>query len=109
MNFKCKIKTDDITYGPKTEDVDELTAMTFAHDLMKKGYRRTSNAYCIVSRIDCEDWIEKLARERRCSVADFYNVDGSGIGDQHRDYYIRVHSKDSLTVHPAILRKIKGY
>lgn len=76
---------------------------------MKKGYRKTSNAYCIVSRIDRDDWVEKLARERYCSVADFYNVDGTGIGDQHRDYYVRVHSKDKLTVHPRILQKMKAW
>jgi len=107
MNFKCKITEDDITYGPK--DPDELTAMTFAYDLMKKGYRKTSNAYCRVSRIDREDWLDVLAKERRCSRADFYNVDGFGIGDQHRDYYVRVHSKDTLTVHPSILKKMKAW
>lgn len=108
-NMKVKIKLDDITVGPKDEYLDEFIAGTFADDLMRKGYRKTSNAYCMVSRIDRDDWVEKLARERHCSVADFYNQDGSGIGDQHRDYYVRVHSKDKQTVHPQILKKMKAW
>lgn len=108
-NHKAKINLSAITYGPATEEVDELTAMTFAYELMKKGYRRTSNAYCIVTRIDRDDWVEVLAKQRRCSVADFYNIDGSGIGDQHRDHYVRCHSEDQLTVHPTILRKIPSW
>ena len=107
-NYKCKIKLDDITIGPNTEP-DELVATTWAYDLTEKGYRRTSNAYCTVARVDRADWLEVLAKERRCSVADFYNVDGSGVGDQHRDYYVRVHSKDKHTVHPFIVRKMKVY
>lgn len=107
--FKCKIRPENITYGPKTFDIDELTAFTIAGDLMQKGYRKTSNAYCLVSRIDRDDWLDVLAKERFCSRADFYNVDGSGIGNQHRDYYVRVHSQDNLTVSPAILKFMKAY
>ena len=107
MNWKVKISEDDVTYGPW--DPDELTAFTIAGDLMIKGYRKTSNAYCMVSRIDREDWLDVLAGQRRCSRADFYNVDGSGVGDQHRDHYIRVFSKDTLTVSPKVLRFMKGY
>ena len=105
--FKCKITEDDITYGP--QDPDEFEATVVAYDLMKKGYRRISNAYCRISRIDRADWVDVMAKERHCSRADFYNVDGSGIGDQHRDFYIRTYSEDKLTVHPKIFRKIKGY
>jgi len=107
MSFKCKIREEDITYG--TWDPDELEAWVIAGKLMKEGYRKTSNAYCRVSRIDREDWLDVLAKERHCSRADFYNVDGFGIGDQHRDYYVRVHSKDTLTVSPKVLKLMKGY
>lgn len=107
MTWKCKISIDDITYGPT--DPDEVAAFVTAGELMKKGYRKTSNAYCMVSRIDREDWLDVLASQRRCSRADFYNVDGSGIGDQHRDHYVRVFSKDKLTVHPMVLRHMKAY
>jgi hypothetical protein len=106
--FKCKIKIPEhITTGPTNPD--ELMAMVAAKELMDQGYRKTSNAYCIVSKIDRDDWVEVLARQRYCSVADFYNVDGSGIGDQHRDFYVRVHSKDKQTVHPMVLSFMKAY
>lgn len=107
FEFKCKITSHDITYG--FWDPDELTAFTIAGELMSKGYRKISNAYCLVSRIDRDDWLTVLARERRCSVADFYNVDGSGVGDQHRDHYVRCFSKDTHTVSPKVLKFMKGY
>lgn len=106
---KVKISLGDITWGPRTEEVDEVTIFICAGNLMNQGYRRVSNAYCEVARIDREDWLDVLAKERRCSRADFYNVDGSGIGDQHRDHYVRVFSKDKLTIHPAIHRAMKSY
>jgi hypothetical protein len=106
--FKCKIKIPEhITAGPTNPD--ELMAMVTAKTLMDQGYRKTSNAYCLVSKIDRDDWVEFLAKERRCSVAHFYNVDGSGISDSHRDYYVRVHSKDKQTVHPLVLSFMKAY
>ena len=106
---RCKITLDKITYGPKTEEVDKLVALAWAQDLISQGYRRTSNAYCIVSRIDREDWLTVMAKERHLTIADFHNLDGSGVPDHHRDHYVRVHSKDNHTVHPAILRLIPSY
>lgn len=108
LQFKVKITEDDITFGPKQLD-DRLTAIVVAQHLMDTGYRKTSNAYCRVARIDRDDWLDVLAKERRCSRADFYNVNGSGIGDQHRDRYVRCHSKDTLTVHPMIIREMKAW
>jgi hypothetical protein len=107
MNFKCKITEADITYG--SWNPDDVEAFVTAGELMSKGYRKTSNAYCIVSRVDREDWLEVMARQRNCSVADFYNVDGTGVRDSHRDHYIRVFSEDNLTVSPKVLRLMKGY
>lgn len=107
MTWKIKISLDSITYGSK--DPDDVEALMTAHDLMKQGYRKTSNAYCRVSRIDREDWLDVLAKQRRCSRADFYNVDGSGIGDQHRNHYIRVFSNDTHVVHPKVLKLVKSY
>jgi hypothetical protein len=108
MNFfKCKISRDQITYGPITPTEEE--AKETALELMQLGYRKTSNAHCMVSRIDREDWLDVLAKERRCSRADFYNVDGSGVGDQHRDHYIRVFSRDNQTVAPEVIRFVKVY
>lgn len=102
-----KIKPEDVTVG--TYDMGEFEARMLAQDLIDKGYRRTSNAYCHVNRIDRDDWLDVLAKERRCSRADFYNQDGSGIGDQHRDYYVRVHSKDQHTVPPIMIRMIPAW
>ena len=107
--FKVKITYDKITYGPKTEHVDPLVAMTYAHQLKKDGYRKTSNAYCLVTRIDREDWLEVLARERNCSIAHFYNADGSGISDDWRDHYVRCFSRDQHIVHPDVLKYIPAY
>jgi hypothetical protein len=107
--FKVKITTAQITIGPTDQDVDILTAQTWVTYLMSQGYRRISNAYCRIARIDRDDWLDVLAKERHCSRADFYNVDGSGIGDQHRDSYLRRYSKDVQTVHPAVLRAISSY
>jgi hypothetical protein len=107
--FKCKITFDQITYGPKTDSLESSVAMAYAQELKEKGYRKTSNAYCIVSRIDREDWLEVLAKQMRCSVAHFYNADGSGISDHWRDHYVRCFSKDKHTVHPDILKFIPTY
>lgn len=109
MNRKIKITEDSITYGPRSFDLDDVTAFTYAGDLTSKGYRRTNNAYCMVSRIDRDDWLDILARDMKCCVADFYNKDGSGVSDRWRDYYIRTYSKDTLTVSPAIHQRMKSY
>ena len=105
--YKYKISRDQITYGPR--EPDEVTAFIVAGELTARGYRRTSNAYCRVGRIDREDWLDVLAAERHCSRADFYNVDGSGIGDRHRDHYVRTFTKDRHTVAPEVIRLIPPY
>lgn len=107
MMFKTKITRDAITIGPK--EPTEIEALVWAKTLMDDGYRKVSNAYCMVARIDREDWLDVLAKQRGCSRADFYNLDGSGIGDQHKDHYVRMFSKDTQTVAPEILRLIKPY
>lgn len=108
--FKVKITLDQITYGPKFgTHLDELVSRVYAQELLSKGYRRTSNAYCMVSRIDRDDWIEILAKQLRCAPADFYKLDGTGIDDRWRDHYVRCYSKDKHTVHPNILKFIPTY
>lgn len=102
-----KISRDQITYGP--QEPEHLVALVVANELMEQGYRRVSNAYCEVARIDREDWLEVLARQRNCSIADFYNIDGSGIPNNHRDYYVRVFSKDVLTVAPEVIKLMESY
>lgn len=105
---RFKVSLDQINFGPK-EEVDKLTALTFAHELMSKGYRRTSSAHCTQTRIDREDWLDVLARALNCARADFYKLDGSGVDDRWRDHYIRCFSKDSVTVHPCVSVLMKTY
>lgn len=107
MNFRAKITEEDVTIG--SWEPDEFELVMLPATLVRDGYRRISNAYCMVARIDRDDWLDVLAAERKCSRADFYNVDGSGVGDQHRDRYVRSHSKDVLTVSPELIRKIPAY
>lgn len=109
MAFRVKVTAENITYGPTEHEIDKLVAITHAQELISLGYRRTSNAYCMVSRIDRPDWIQVLASKMHLSVADFHNVDGSGVSDHWKDHYVRVYSKDNLTVHPQILRHVPSY
>lgn len=107
MTFKCKIKSDDVTYGPW--EPDELEMFSIPLGLTRDGYRRVSNAYCRVARIDREDWLDVLAERMFCARADFYCKNGGGVQDNWRDHYIRTFSKDILTVSPAIYNKMKSY
>lgn len=109
MKRKIKISLDQITVGPRDETLDPLVKMMWAEDLKQQGYRRVSNAYCQIARIDRDDWIDVLARQMNCTRADFYNRDGSGPADHWRDHYVRGYSRDVHTVHPEILRLIPGY
>ena len=110
MNFKCKINSDDITYGPKMDrELNDVEAFLVAGELMKKGYRKVSNAYCMVARIDRPDWLCILAESMNTCVANFYRKNGTGVPDEWRDHYVRVFSKDQHTVHPAVLRKMRNY
>ena len=88
---------------------DELTAFLKAGDLTQKGYRKISNKYKIVSRIDRDDWMDVLAKKLNCCRADFYMLDGSGIADNWKDHYIRVYSEDKLTVSPEIYKLMKAF
>ena len=109
INFKCKIQVKDITYGPKELNMDDIIAWTVAGELTEMGYRKTSNAFCKIARVDREDWLEVMAKERRCCVADFYNMDGTGVSNRHRDAYIRSYSEDGHTVSPAVLRRMQSW
>lgn len=105
--FKTKITEKDVTYGPT--DPDEFLTEIFAIELSKKGYQGISNAYCLVGRVDREDWLEVMARARNCAPSRFFMMDGSGVDPREREYYIRAHTKDKLTVHPKIYQRLKTY
>lgn len=80
--------------------------------LIEMGYKRVSNAYGEISRIDREDWIEVLARAMPGSCkADFLVVSGPNTGkpsERWADHYRRVHSKDTLTVSKEDIRLFPG-
>ena len=52
----------------ETKMVNEKTV----EQMIREGYRRTSWAHGIVSRIDREDWIEHMAKHFDRAPADFY-------------------------------------
>lgn len=93
----------------QTKDNQQLTDFIVAGDLHEQGYRRVSNKHKLVARIDRKDWLDVLAKEMHCSRADFYNLNGSGISDSWRDHYVRVYSKDQITVSPEIYKLMKGW
>lgn len=98
-DFKSKFKG-----GPPTTDKS-------AEDLIALGYRRTSNAFGLVSRIDREDWLEVLAEKMGRSPADFIVRSGPDIGKPSpmwADQYRRCYSKDTLTVDQVTIRLIPG-
>lgn len=111
MSFKVKIQDRDITFGPNdlSVPVDPLVVMTLVKELTDKGYRRTSNAYCHISRIDRPDWLTVMATAMHTCVANFYNTDGSGVPNSWKNHYVRSYSEDNHTVHPDIVRKIPSY
>ena len=65
-------------------------------EMIRRGYRRTSSKYGIVSRIDREDWVMVLAKALRRAPADFYVPGGSTPAANWCDHYRRVYSKDKI-------------
>lgn len=80
---------------------------TYVDGLIAQGYRRTSNRYGMVSRIDRPDWIEVLAAHLRRSPAELY-VPGEPDtpSASWMDYYRRVLSEDTLEIDPNEARRI---
>lgn len=83
----------------------EPTTQLSAAELVRLGYRRTSNAYRLVSRVDRADWADVLAKALHRAPADFYLPDGKPSGSW-TDYYRRVHSNDTRTVSAEVLKDI---
>jgi hypothetical protein len=67
-----------------------------ADKLIAAGYRRTSNRYRIVSRIDRSDWVEILARHLHRAPADFYVPGEHSPSADWCDYYRRCLSADGF-------------
>lgn len=74
-------------------------AMQQAADLAARGYRRISNRYCIVARIDRADWLEVLAERYRALC--------EAITPAARcDLYRRALSADRLEVDAQVARLV---
>ena len=80
--------------------------MKTAQQLINAGYRRTSNSYRMVSRVDRPDWKEHMAKQH----SPWSFEDGmkwvNGLGSSASDHYRRVYSKDTLMVSPTVFSKI---
>lgn len=85
-----------------------MTDAETAADLIAKGYRRTSNKYRTVSRIDRPDWLNVLAINLHRAPADFYVPGESSPCGGWCDYYRRVISKDKIEVSPEVYALIPG-
>jgi len=85
-----------------------------AQELIAKGYRRVSSRHRIVTRIDREDWKERLAADLGRSVADLYIMGSNGgvpvvgraVAGQWCDYYRRVMSRDKIEGVPEDVFKL---
>ena len=79
-----------------------------ANELIKKGYRRVSNKYRVISRIDRDDWIEYMANQHSpWDIEEGYNwISALGMASAS-DHYRRVYSKDVIEGVPVnVFRKI---
>ena len=82
---------------------------------ISRGYRRVSNKYRMVARIDREDWREFLAHALRRTVAELCLISkeggawtvGSDVTSMWRDHYRRCYSKDTIELlHPDVFRLV---
>jgi hypothetical protein len=89
-------------YRPNPEPTTDLSAA----ELIARGYRRTSNAWRMVSRIDRPDWVDVLARSLHRAPADFYVPGAARPAGNWCDYYRRCVSKDTLTVSAETIGQI---
>ena len=71
--------------------------------LTAKGYRRTSNRYGILSRIDRDDWKRVLEKHLGKVLPEDceFNIDGNWP-----DYYRRVLSQDTMSIDPVIAKLV---
>lgn len=81
-----------------------------AKELMAQGYRRVSNAHCMIARIDRPDWKEAMAAHGRPHDPKGQGrlwVIGLGEGSS-ADYYRRCLSKDKKTVSRNVSKMVKS-
>lgn len=74
--------------------------------LIKRGYRRVSNKYGRVARIDRPDWVQVLAIRLHRAPADFYVPGEPNPTGSWCDFYRRTYSEDVLEMDPTLAQKI---
>lgn len=74
-------------------------------ELIARGYRKVSNKYGRLSRIDRPDWLHLLAVHLGRAPADFYVPGAEKPAGNWCDYYRRVLSKDKVDIDPQLARK----
>lgn len=97
-------------FGPEwlqafgTGSAADAPYISMLHD---RGYRRTSHAHRIITRIDRPDWIQFLAKKQCCAPIVFYERDGTVDGGS-ADYYRRTYSKDQIIVLKEWIKQFTG-
>lgn len=80
-----------------------------AAELTAKGYRRVSNKYRRLARIDRHDWLNVLGRYIRRPVADFFDCETGKLSASWADHYRRCFSKDVLVDVPEdVFKAVPG-
>lgn len=82
------------------------TVQHMVADITAQGYRRISNKYGTVARVDREDWVQVMAKHLRRAPADFYVLGEDKVTWNWCDYYLRTLSKDKLTLPPSVAAMI---
>lgn len=76
-------------------------------DYVGAGYRKVSNKFGVLSRIDRPDWVQVLAEHLHRSPAELYVPGRPEHPSAHWcDYYRRVLSTDTVMIDPAFARYI---
>lgn len=83
--------------------MEEVEAFIRAGKLYQDGYICISNRFHIVGRIDREDWLELMAKDRFMTLEEFVKLQFD-----FKEYYIRVLSKDTFTVDPQVYKLLKS-
>lgn len=81
-----------------------------AKELIAQGYRRISNAFCHLSRVDREDWKEYMAKKHSpwSTEEGLRWVELLVESESATDMYRRGYSKDVIIVPQEIYKQIPG-
>lgn len=85
----------------------EAMAAQHMQQLAARGYRRVSNRYGTLARVDRSDWLEVLAKNLGRSVAELYDPQTKQPAAHWCDFYRRSHlCNDRIDVEPPALAQL---